>query len=57
MLEILLEAAIIIGIVLYQGYIFLQNRQKISRLAALYPDKQRLQVKKELVLSIHCRFY
>lgn len=47
MLEILLEAAIIIGIVLYQGYIFWQNRQKIARLAVLYPAKQRLQVKKE----------
>ncbi|CAA9262727.1 MAG: hypothetical protein AVDCRST_MAG95-2376 [uncultured Adhaeribacter sp.] len=47
MFELLLEAAIIIGIVFYQGYIFRQNRQKIARLAMLYPDKQRLQLKKE----------
>lgn len=49
MLEILLEAAIIIGIVLYQGYVFRQNRQKIDRLAALYPPKERLRVQKEFL--------
>ena len=49
MLEILLEVAIIIGIVCFQGYVFLQNRQKVTRLAILYPAKQRLKIVKEFL--------
>ncbi|QMU26798.1 hypothetical protein [Adhaeribacter radiodurans] len=47
MFEIFLEAVIIIGIVCLQGYVFWQNRQKINRFAALYPNKQRLKITKE----------
>lgn len=47
MLEILFEVAVIIGIVFLQGYVFLQARQKIARLAVLYPVKSKLRVLKE----------
>ncbi|PSR54800.1 hypothetical protein AHMF7605_15455 [Adhaeribacter arboris] len=49
MFEILLEAAIIIGIVCFQGYVFLQNRQKINRVVSLYPDKKQLWISKEFL--------
>ena len=51
MFEILLEAVIIIGIVCLQGYVFRQNKLKISRLASLYPAKQQLKIVKEFLSS------
>ncbi|WP_026463609.1 hypothetical protein [Adhaeribacter aquaticus] len=47
MIEILVEVAVIIGIVVLQVSVFLRTRQKIARLAALYPVKSKLRVSKE----------
>ena len=47
MFEIIFEIAVIIGIVLLQGYVFLQTRQKISWLAAMFPAKGKLRVLRE----------
>ncbi|MGV3586376.1 MAG: hypothetical protein ACO1OF_05190 [Adhaeribacter sp.] len=49
MFEVILEIFVIIGIVLLQGFIFLQNRGKIARLAELFPGKNRLRITKEYV--------
>jgi hypothetical protein len=49
MFEIIFEIIVIIGIVCLQGFIFLQNRQKISQLAQLFPTKNRLRITKEFV--------
>lgn len=49
MLEILIEIAVIVAIVVLQVLTFWKTRGKITQLAALYPVKTRLRVMKEYV--------
>src|SRR5688500_17544987 len=47
MLEIIIEIAVILGIVVLQVITFWMTRQRIAQLAVLYPLKSRLRVMKE----------
>jgi hypothetical protein len=47
MLEIIIEIAVILGIVVLQVITFWMTRQRIAQLAVLYPVKSRLRVMKE----------
>ena len=49
MLEIVIEIAVILGIVALQVITFWMTRQRIAQLAVLYPLKSRLRVMKEYV--------
>ena len=49
MLEIIIEIAVILGIVVLQVITFWMTRQRIAQLAVLYPLKSRLRVMKEYV--------
>lgn len=52
MVEIILELAVILGIVALQVLTFLKTRHRITQLAALYPDKSRLRVMKEYLQGL-----